>query len=100
MSSVKHAMENDDNKRMVAVNLLIQSGYLKTCDVHDNITYTVGGKDDVEKAYRLGNSLWDSELKGSFKTRREMTDAVQRESKNPDYGNDGCEHCRSFMAKD
>lgn len=100
MSLVKRGMEEHEGKRQAAVELLLESGYLQTCENHDEIIYTVGGDEEVTDAYKLGNTQWENGLKNVFETRREMTDMVKAMSEDGDYANDGCEICRSMMSKD
>lgn len=100
MSLVKRDMEEYEGKQRAAVDLLIKSGYLETCEHHDEITYTIGGDDEVTDAYKLGNTQWNGGLKDVFKDRREMTDIIKATSEDSDYGEDGCNICRGMMAKD
>lgn len=100
MSLVKRGMEEHEGKQRAAVNLLLESGYLETCENHDEIIYTVGGDEEVTDAYKLGNTQWESSLKNVFETRREMTDMIKAMSEESDYANDGCEICRGHMSGD
>lgn len=101
MGIVKQMMADEESKRQIAVDLLKETGYFENCEVHEEIIYTVGGEEEeVTGAYKLGNSRWEGALRRVFATNREMTDMIQAESKNSDYGNDGCEICRGMMNKD
>lgn len=99
MGIVKQHMADEGKKRQIAVDLLKKSGYFESCEIHDEITYTIGGDEELTEAYKLGMTSWPA-IGGAFASKREMTDAVLAESKNSDYGSDGCEICRGMMAKD
>lgn len=100
MSQVQRQMDEQNEKHAAAVDLLKRVGYLETCENHDEITFTVGGDENVTEAYKLGNTQWESSLKTVFKDRREMTDRVKAVSEDSDYANDGCEICRGHMSGD
>lgn len=99
MGIVKQHMADEENKRQIAVDLLKKSGYFESCENHEEITYTVGGDEELTEAYKLGMVSWPT-IGGAFATKRQMTDTVLAESRNSDYANDGCEICRGMMAKD
>lgn len=91
MGIAKRLMEENEQKRAAAVELLIKVGVFERCDIHQDIIFTTHGG-DITDAYKLGNANWN-EHSGMFKDRRDMTDTILAESKNSDYGNDRCEQC-------
>jgi len=100
MGLAKRGMAEEEDKQRAAVDLLVKTGYLETCESHDEITYTVGGDEEVTEAYKLGNTQWEGGLKEVFKDRREMTDMIKAASENSDYSEDGCNICRDMMSRD
>lgn len=93
MSIVKRMMEEDEQKREAARELLIKVGVLTRCDIHEDIIFTAHAG-DVTDAYKLGNANWN-DLSDLFKDRREMTDTIKAVSEDGDYANDRCEQCAS-----
>lgn len=98
MSVIKRHIEDDDAKRATAVFILTKVGILKSCDSHDDVIYQ-SGVGDIQEAYKFGNAHW-ADFSSLFKDRRELTDKILEISRDADYGNDGCEACRSQWKKD
>lgn len=99
MSITKRHMEEEESKNQFGVNILIEAGILEKCDGHEEIIFQ-SGDNNIQNAYKLANSKWETHYSSIFQTRREMTDAILAASKNSDYANDGCEICRSRMDND
>ena len=74
MSIAKRLLEEKEGKEQTALQIAFEAGVLTECKVHG---YTIGGDSDVEEAYKLGNSKFDSDLKSVFMNRREMTDTIK-----------------------
>jgi hypothetical protein len=76
MGIAKRAMEEDEDKRQVALNIAIQAGVLKECEFHPG-TY-IEGDEEIESAYKLANSSYSNgEYRGMFKSRVDLTDAIK-----------------------
>ena len=76
MGGAKRAMEEQEDKRNVAMHIALEANVLDQCEYHDDCVYA--GNEEIENAYKLGNSkLSRGELEGVFKDRREMTDIIK-----------------------
>ncbi len=76
MGIAKRHMEEMEDKRNLAIRIAVEAGVLDECEYHDG-TFTEGSN-DIEEAYKLGNSRISSgELDGAFDSRREMTDLIK-----------------------
>jgi hypothetical protein len=67
-------MDDYEDKRELAVSLLMQVGALSTCPVHDEI---IDGGKDVEGAYKLAMSKWARGKHPEFENAREFTDYIK-----------------------
>jgi hypothetical protein len=77
MGGVKQKMLDDAAKEQYALDIALESGALKTCEIHEDCP--LPGTLDYEAAYKLGNSRFSKgELGSIFKTRREMTDILKQ----------------------
>ena len=75
MSFRKRLLEHQENQRRVAIGIACEAGSLAECEFHAG---TFVWRSDPCDAYRLGNSKFTKgELKGVFRTRREMTDEIK-----------------------
>lgn len=76
MGGAKRMMEEEDEKRQIALRIAIEAGVLEQCDVHDDCIY-IGGE-EIEDAFKLANyKISRNELAGAFQNRREMTDTIK-----------------------
>ncbi len=89
MGGTKRFLENQEEKQQAAIQIAIDSGALKYCEVHEDIL--LEGSSDIEEAYKLGNSRFtQGQLNGVFDSRTEMTDLIL-EAK--EYAGYRCERC-------
>jgi hypothetical protein len=69
-------MEYEEMRRQAATEIAIDSGTIRSCEVHDDIL--LEGDVNVEAAYKLGNVRFSAgKMDGIFSSRREMTDYIQ-----------------------
>ncbi|MGA8220554.1 MAG: hypothetical protein WB780_02795 [Candidatus Acidiferrales bacterium] len=77
MGATKRLIEKYEEQERAAIQIAIQAGALKHCDLHSG--YISRGDAEIEDAYKLGNyKFTKGELKDSFDDRREMTDAIKK----------------------
>lgn len=75
MSGSKRMFEDDEAKRVIALQIAVEADVLERCEFHE-IAYE--GNEEIESAYKLGNCKFSSgELSDTFESRREMTDYIQ-----------------------
>jgi len=65
--------DDRDELRGIAESIARRAGAITECEIHGEVL----DNDCAEEAYALGNSLFNTELRGVFSTRREMTDAIK-----------------------
>jgi hypothetical protein len=94
MGLAKQHLGELEEKRAVALRILIEAGALQYCEFHDDVI--LEGHAEIEDAYKLGNSKWE-ELKDWFESRREMTDAMK--SAYEDNCAEECYSCRKWQAE-
>lgn len=76
MGTSKRLMEEQEEKRAVALQIAIDASVLKRCELHEDAVLDCGS--DVEDAYKLGNSRFTKgELSDVFGDRTDMTDAIK-----------------------
>tara|TARA_R110001583_G_scaffold9096_7_gene42897 strand:+ start:3602 stop:3907 length:306 start_codon:yes stop_codon:yes gene_type:complete len=98
MSITKRWMEQEEHKLNVATEIAIQAGVLERCEFCESIVYQTG--ENVEEAYKLGNTQFSRGELEAFDSRKEMTDAVKATVENPDHASDCCHHCDEMMNGD
>jgi hypothetical protein len=65
-----------EGKLNVALEIAIVAGVLQRCDSHDDFVFQ--GNNDIEDAYQVGNARFTAgNLRGTFESRREMTDLIK-----------------------
>lgn len=62
-----------DHQREVATQIARRAGAIAECELHGELV----DNDSAEEAYKLGNSLFDTEFRGVFASRRQMTDIIK-----------------------
>lgn len=93
MGGGKRMMEDEDHKRQVALQIALDAGVLEVCDLHEDSI--LEGSEDIEQAYRLGNSKFSSgKLNDLFKNRTEMTDYIKDAVES--NSSDECYFCRKI----
>ena len=91
MGGSKRLMEEMESKHNAARAIAIAAGVIDECEHHEG-SYSVGGE-DIEEAYKIGNSMLKSgELQG-FESQRELTDAIRAVV--DEIGLDECAECES-----
>jgi len=65
--------DSHDNQREVAAQIALRAGALAECEMHGEVL----DNDSREEANKLGNMLFDTEFRGVFRSRREMTDLIK-----------------------
>lgn len=91
MSSIQRHMEAQEGKRQVAIQICIEADVLNSCDDHGVVFQ---GDEDVEEAYKLGNTKFTAgELGQTFSSRREMTDFIQEVANSGDHAGECCFEC-------
>lgn len=76
MGSNKRMMEEHQEKLDAAMQIALQAGVLKQCIDHEECVFE--GSNNIEDAYKLGNTLFTSgKVNGTFSSRREMTDLIK-----------------------
>lgn len=99
MGMAKRHMEEEESKLNVATDIAIQAGVLQRCEYCESTVFQ--GNEDIEDAYKLGNTLFTSgEVNGQFESRREMTDFIQGAVQSGDHAADCCYHCHEKMYGD
>jgi hypothetical protein len=84
--------EEIEAKRDMAVEIAIEAGVIKRCEIHEDVILEDGA--DIEDAYRLGNyKFTNGELADTFRDRREMTDTIKEMVEWHGYGADECALC-------
>lgn len=90
MGGSKRMMEEEEQKRLVALQISIDAGVLKQCKIHDECIYE--GSKEVESAYKLANfRVSQGELENVFENRKEMTDLIKEVVE--EHGADECYVC-------
>lgn len=90
MSRAKEALEEQEEKREVAIQIAIAAGVLQQCKYHDDCIFE--GNEEIEIAYKLANHQFShGEHVNVFKNRREMTDIIKEVV--ADYPGDECPSC-------
>ena len=97
MGLAKRQMEEDEGKRQLAISIATEVGVLTTCEFHEEII--LRGDEDIEKAYRLGNTMFSSgKIKDAFSSRSEMTDCIKQVvEENPSHE---CSYCDKWNKDD
>ncbi|AWE47566.1 hypothetical protein LDS54_000184 [Salmonella enterica] len=91
MSFIKRSMDEQENKRQVAIQICLEADVLDSCDDHGVIFQ---GEEDVEEAYKLGNRKFTAgELGRAYSSRREMTDFIQEVASSGDHAGECCFEC-------
>ncbi|KJF88409.1 hypothetical protein [Photobacterium leiognathi] len=99
MSIIKRHMEEVEDKFRVATDIAIRAGVLQQCEYCESTVFQ--GDEDIEDAYRLGNTLYTSgEVSDLFESRREMTDAIKDTVESGDHAADCCYYCHDKMYGD
>jgi len=97
MSIVKRALEADQDRFNVATEIAIDAGVLERCEFCEATVFR--GDEEVDEAYKLGNTKFtQGELKGTFASRREMTDAIKAAAESGDHAAECCFHCSERMS--
>ncbi|MDF9778019.1 hypothetical protein [Pseudomonas baetica] len=65
--------DDREELRGVAESIARRAGAITECEVHGELL----DNDCAEEAYKLGNKLFDTEFRGVFSSRLEMTDAIK-----------------------
>lgn len=90
MSGTKRMIEDEDNRRNIALQIAIEAGVLKPCEYHNDIV--ISGNENIQSAYKLGNHKFSlGAIESAFETRREMTDTIQ--SVIDEYSAEECGAC-------
>jgi len=93
MGGAKRAMEEHESKLAHALAIAVQAGVVSTCELHEDVY--LEGNEDIEAAYRLGNSQFTAgKIDGVFESRREMTDLIQQAV--ADNAGDECYICAKW----
>lgn len=93
VDSVKSISPKVWAKYGVALGIVIEAGVLKQCKEHNGSYFR--GNEGIEKAYKLGNAKFTAgELKGTFESRREMTDKIKDVIDQHNFGM--CDICATF----
>lgn len=84
-----HLLELDG----IANGFAIKAGAITTCEVHDDVTISLGDQDAESHAYALATNAWKAG--GIECTREELMEAVKNAIV---YASeDGCPRCRKLM---
>lgn len=65
--------DDRDELRGIAESIARRAGAITECEIHGEIL----DNDCAEEAYKLGNKLFDTEFRGVFSSRVEMTAAIK-----------------------
>ncbi|MEN3111145.1 hypothetical protein ACFONG_04715 [Uliginosibacterium paludis] len=69
-------MEDDEEKRGIAIQIALEAGVLEQCEFHEDCLFE--GGEEIEAAYKLGNfKISNGEYGDVFESRREMTDLIK-----------------------
>lgn len=99
MSTVKRYMEMEQDHFNAGTEIAISAGVLERCEYCENTVFM--GDEDVEEAYKLGNTLYSKgELGNVFSSRKEMTDAIKDAAESGDHAAECCFHCQERMFGD
>lgn len=93
MGMQKREMERFEDQRGLAMAIAIEAGVLTVCDMHEEAFL---GGNEIEAAYRLGNSKYSKGILKDFYDRTELTDAIKAVVE--DYCLDSCPRCAHLMA--
>jgi hypothetical protein len=77
MSMTKARIEMEEQQRMEAEDMLVEFSALTRCWMHPDVVFDHGVV-DLESAFRRANAKFSRGEVRSFRTRREMTDAMQK----------------------
>lgn len=70
MSIIKRHMEDQQDKFNVATNIAIEAGVLERCEYCEATVFQ--GDEDIEEAYKLGNTQFSKgKFEGFFESRSE-----------------------------
>lgn len=98
MGYTKRMMEEEEQRRGIALGIAIEAGVISRCEFHEDCTFDGGA--DVEDAYRLGNSKYSrGELGDYFKNRRHLTDTI-KDVVEDNNGVDECQICARIRDED
>lgn len=94
MGAVKEWMIHHDYQLEVATDIAVEVGVLSRCEYHADIV--LDNETEHTDAYKLASWKFSrGELRDVFKTRKEMTDAIQEAIQNA--GSFGCGICAKMM---
>lgn len=94
MGVVKQWMIHHDYQLEVATDIAVEAGVLRRCEYHDDIV--LDNEIEHTDAYKLANWRFShGQLRDVFKTRKEMTDAIQETIQSA--GSFGCGICAKMM---
>jgi len=76
MGGAKRMMEENEARRDIALQIVLEAGVLEQCEFHDDCIYL--GGEEIESAFKLANhKASDGKLEGVFENRRQMTDIIK-----------------------
>ncbi len=94
MGSAKDELEKAEGLRQHAIDILLRTGNLETCEDHEDALFAGENDDgDLTPAYKIANAEYTAEqTDGTAHGRRDITDAIKAAYED-NSGIDQCPYC-------